>query len=82
MYEYRAVPFLATVKSHDRKAVAQAAEQLSTAINNEVLLGWEFCQVASVSVAVAPGCLAALGGAKATPMLLDQLIFRRPKQGA
>ena len=78
-YEYAARPFLASVRSIDKKAAAQASDELQRAINANAQDGWEFYQIGAISIVADPGCLAALAGAKAGSIRMDQLIFRREK---
>lgn len=77
MHEYKAIPFLASVGARDEKSARAASAQLTAAINQHAVDGWELHEVTSVSVMVNPGCLAAFGGAKPSPMFIDQMIFRR-----
>jgi hypothetical protein len=51
--------------------------EFESAINRHVGEGWDFCQVAQVSVEVQPGCLAGLFGQEVQHAQLDQIIFRR-----
>lgn len=68
-YNYKVVPFIAQVKG----------SQLASVINREIVDGWEFYQLGSISIQVSPGCIASLFGAKDAFTQLDQLIFRRPR---
>lgn len=77
VHEYKAIPFLASVGGRDEKSARAAAAQLTAAINQHTVDGWELHELTSVSVMVNPGCLAALSGAKPSPMFIDQMIFRR-----
>lgn len=79
MYEYKAVPFLASVGGRDLKSANQASAQLTDVMNANAVDGWEFYQLEGVSVEVRPGCLAGLFGARAGTLLIDQLIFRRER---
>ena len=76
-YVYRVVPFTASVKSADKAAAATAAAQLETIVNANAKDGWEFVTVNDVSVGIAPSCLGALFGGRATYLRLDQIVFRR-----
>lgn len=80
MYEYAARPFLASVKSLDSKAAATASAELERTINANSIDGWEFYQLGAISIVAAPGCFAAMFGAKAGSIRMDQLIFRREKK--
>jgi hypothetical protein len=75
--EYKAVPFIASVKSADKKSADTAAAQLAATINEHARQGWDFHELAQVTVAVQPGCLAGLTGSKVVYAHIDQLIFRR-----
>lgn len=76
-YEYKVMPFIPAVESIE--AATTASAHLEAEINEQAVNGWEFHQLGSVSVAVNPGCLAGLFGAKKTSLQLDQLIFRKQK---
>ena len=78
MFEYKAVPFIATVSGRDWKSVKAAAAQLTAAIASNTSGGWEFMQLAPVNIAVRPGCLGGLFGGGAGTIQVDQLLFRRP----
>ncbi len=54
MYEYKAVPFLASVPGRDPKSADEASKQLTKAINTNARDGWEFYQLEAVSVEVIP----------------------------
>lgn len=79
-YEYAAQPFIASVRSIDGKAAAQASDELQKVINANAQDGWEFYQIGAISIVANPGCLAALTGAKAGSVRMDQLIFRRERK--
>lgn len=79
MHEYRVVPFRATAKTQDARGAAQVAEQLQHAIQEHVNAGWEFVRVEQVQMQINPGCIAALLGARANVVPLDQIVFRMPK---
>jgi hypothetical protein len=78
MYQYLVVPFQGQAKgSLDGKAIAGVAHQLQDVINTTVAAGWEFVEVASVTIAVAPGCLGGLFGARSAFTTFEQVIFRK-----
>ena len=80
MYEYLVVPFQGQAKGTlDTKGIAGVSKQLQDVINGQVASGWEFVEVASVTIAVAPGCLMRFLGSGASFSAFDQVIFRRPK---
>lgn len=80
MYEYKAIPFLASVKSTDKESAGLASKQLEETINSSSSDGWEFYSLGAITVEVAPGCLGSLTGSKSTTVRLDQIIFRRSRE--
>ena len=73
-YSYKVVPFLG--RSRGGLSSSDVAQQLESTINQHVLDGWEFIQLADVNIEVQPGCLAGLFGSKTEYVRFDQLIFR------
>ena len=74
-YEYKVVPFTGKIKG--KQTAQDVSEQLKNAISISATNGWEFYQLGEVDVGIAPGCLAALLGAKESYVKFDQLIFRK-----
>jgi hypothetical protein len=74
-YQYRVVPFIGSIKSG--QAAGEVAQQLESAINQQVAQGWEFWTFYDGNIQVQTGCIAGLMGAKASYMAYDQLVFRR-----
>jgi hypothetical protein len=74
-YSYKVVPFLGKVKSGQGASVV--SNQLQNVIDQYSNEGWEFYSLSSTNIEVAPGCLAALFGAKASYVTFDQIIFRK-----
>ncbi len=78
MYQYLVVPFQGQAKGNlDAKNVIGVSRQLQDLINQTAATGWEYVEVASVTIAVAPGCLLGLLGVKASYTTFDQVIFRK-----
>jgi len=79
-YEYKVVPFVGTLKKglFSTEGVEAVSKQMQTILNNETIQGWEFYAMNDVDVAVEPGCLPGLFGAKKKFFPMDQLVFRRP----
>lgn len=77
-YEFKMVQLPQTfiLKQDTGKEIAAYLEKLSADMGHE---GWEFYRVDSVGVAVQPGCLAALGGAKQTMTYYNVVTFKRQK---
>ncbi len=75
MYQYLVVPFIGKIKSG--QTTGEVSKQLQAVIDQHAHLGWEFYQLTDVNIEVAPGCLGALFGVKATYVKFDQVIFRR-----
>lgn len=78
-YEHRVVPFLGDVRSRDKDSADKVAKQLQAVIDSNAVGGWEFYRIDQVQIAVQPGCLAGILGAKVTMIGLDQITFRRAK---
>ena len=76
-YEYKVVPFIGTMKAGDEQGAHKVAAQLQDLLAQVV--GWEFYRIDQVQIAVKPGCLAGLLGAKQSYISFDQVIFRRQK---
>jgi len=74
-YSYRVIPFRSQVKGLANPV--EIAAQLETAIRTGASDGYELMQVATVTVDVAPGCLAGLMGQKTGSLTYEQLVFRR-----
>ena len=77
-YIYKAVPFLGRVSELDPNKVAS---QLTGVINSQNIDGWDFYQINSVNIAVSPGCLEGLFGAKSFEKKFDMAIFRKELDG-
>lgn len=78
MYTYLVLPFQGQAKGQlDMKDVLGVAQQLQEVINTSAKAGWEFVEVASVTIAVAPGCPGRLFGASASFVTFDQVVFRK-----
>lgn len=76
-YKYKTVPFIGKLQSGESPSKVSA--QIDALIAKESGDDWEFYQLAATNIEVAPGCLAAFLGQKASYVHFDQLIFR--KQG-
>jgi len=74
-YTYKVVPFIGTIKG--KQSAADVSQQLQVAIENESTNGWELHQVGKTDIAVKPGCIAGLFGAKTAYMSFDQIIFKK-----
>ena len=77
-YQYATMPFTGGTKSNDSSPGITVAKQLEELLNDMSLIGWEYYRMDTVHVAVAPGCLAGLFGAKADLLQYDVMVFRRP----
>ena len=81
MYDYLMVqvpPNIRVAKSSGNDAAAY----LQGIANQYASQGWEFYRVDTVGVVVAPGCLAALFGAKSSDLNYYVVTFRKPKATA
>ncbi len=78
-YEYLVVPFIGEVKTgfFSKEGPETASRQLQTLINNYAQQGWDFDQLGQITILVKPGCLGALMGREASPVMFDQVIFRK-----
>lgn len=74
-YVYHVVPFIGKIKSG--QTADEVSRQLNALINDTVAKGWEFYQLGEVNIQIAPGCLAALFGARNSYVTYNQVIFRR-----
>lgn len=74
-YKYQVVPFIGKIKG--KQSADEVSKQLESVIEQYSSQGWEFYQLADVSIEVSPGCLASLFGAKESYMKFDQIIFRK-----
>jgi hypothetical protein len=74
-YRYFVAPFVG--KLQFGRKVEEVSKQLEGVINHYAEHGWEFVEVAQVDMIVAPGCLAALLGAKESTVSYNQVIFRQ-----
>lgn len=81
-FEYRILPFLGDIRSRDQRSAQRVSEQLKATIDANIGDGWEFYRIDQVQILVRPGCLAAIFGARASTMALDQVIFRRDRDGS
>ncbi|HIP95960.1 MAG TPA: DUF4177 domain-containing protein [Anaerolineae bacterium] len=79
MYEYKVIPFIGQVKAGDKDGAAKVSVQLEKLINSMAADGWEFYRIDQVQIAVRPGCLAAIFGARESYIQFDQAIFRRQR---
>jgi hypothetical protein len=75
MYQYIIVPFQGQLKSG--QGVQDVSTQLQSLVNHYASQGWEFCELGSVNIAVAPGCLSGLLGTRVTYVRHDQVVFRK-----
>ena len=73
--QYKVIPFLGEAKSSSKPE--EVSRQLQALITQHATDGWEFHQLASVDIAIRPGCIAALLGSKVQYVQYDQVIFRR-----
>ena len=75
-YEYNMVqlPQTFVLKQDTGKEIASYLERL---IQDRAAQGWEFYRIDSVGVAVSPGCIAALMGAKQTMTYYNVVCFRK-----
>lgn len=76
MAQYK-VEFLPANISVSAGRTDETANLIETRINAWASQGWELDQVAQISVAEKPGCLAAILGAKETSIEYNCLVFRR-----
>jgi hypothetical protein len=74
-YVYYAVPFIGKIKSG--QTADEVSRQLTALINEQAAKGWEFYQLGEVRIQIAPGCLAALFGARNSYVSYNQVVFRR-----
>lgn len=74
---YQVIPFRGQAK--DAANPAATAQQLAQMINAAVADGWEFVEVANITIDVSPGCLGSLLGAKAGSVTHEQVVFRRER---
>jgi hypothetical protein len=80
VYEYRMVqiPPTISVQASQHKG-DEAAQYMESIANSHSEQGWEFYRVDTLSVAIPPGCLAALFGDKGSQSQYYVVTFRRPK---
>lgn len=80
-YEYHVVPFIGEVSNENMNLTNASAVsgQLQSEIDSHAEQGWEFQGITTVNVQVKPGCLASLFGTRASSLVFEQLIFRRPQ---
>ena len=80
VFEYRMVqiPPTITVQASQHKG-DEAAQYMESIANSHAEQGWEFYRVDTLSVAIPPGCLAALFGDKGSQSQYYVVTFRRPK---
>lgn len=74
-YTYKVVPFIGKIKSGQGAEVVSA--QLQDIINTYAAEGWDYYELTSSTIQVAPGCFAGLFGASASYISYDQIIFRK-----
>ncbi|NOT08450.1 MAG: hypothetical protein HOP28_09620 [Gemmatimonadales bacterium] len=75
-YVYKVIPFRAQFTG--TATPEGIASQLQAAITQSATDDFELYQVATVTVAVAPGCIGTLLGHKAERYTYEQVIFRKP----
>jgi hypothetical protein len=78
-YEYLVVPFIGEVKTgfFSKEGPETASRQLQTVINSYAQQGWDFDQLCQITILTKPGCLGSMFGREATPVVFDQVIFRK-----
>ena len=72
---YRVMPFIGKIKSN--QSAVEVSNQLEALINEGTKEGWLFEQLNNVNIAVQPGCLAGIFGAKADYVRFDMIVFRK-----
>ena len=81
MYEYRMIQIPRTIsitaKAHRGN---EAAAYLEGIVNEMASDGWDFNRVDAIGVNMQPGCLGALGGARASQSVYYVVTFSRPVQ--
>jgi hypothetical protein len=75
--EYKAVPFIASVKSADKKSADTAAAQLAATINEHARQGWDFSRARAGHRRGPAWMPRRPHGLKVVYAHIDQLIFRR-----
>lgn len=75
-YHYRVAPFHGRIRAG--QGIEQVSSQLQDLINQYAAYGWEFVQVATVSLTINQGCLAGLLGSGSTQHSYNQVVFRYP----
>ena len=80
-HEYKVVPFRGQIKTglFSSEGPSVASKQLEGVIHQFVGEGWEFMEVSHIHILTEPGCIAGLFGQRATTIVYDQVIFRRPR---
>lgn len=73
----QAPPTIAVTKESNSSSVA--ADYLESVVNKNATDGWEFYRVDLIGVSEEPGCLAGLGGQKATNQQYFVVTFRKPR---
>lgn len=75
-WEYRVVPFAASVKAGGNRVEA-AASQFQALIVSNTQGGFEYYRMDHYSLIEQPGCLAAMFGGKPSVITYDVAVFRR-----
>jgi hypothetical protein len=76
-FVYMVVPLTPGVKEGDKDKGTKVAQQVQALINDMSRKSWEFHRVETVYVSIAPGCLAAFSGTKASYVPVNQVIFKK-----
>lgn len=63
--------------ANNDKEKADVVRLFGDLINRECNDGWEYYSLETIAVAVKPGCLGVLTGAKQTETLFNMLVFRK-----
>ena len=79
MYSYHVVQIPQVLQVSAKEQDTALAALMQRLIEQNAAQGWEFYRVDTLSVAVAPGCLAALFGARQTFTPYSVVTFRRPR---
>ncbi len=80
-YDYKCVPFIATVKAglFSKDNAGTIASQLESLIKSNAVEGWEFYGAYQVQTLVKPGCLGSLLGKTEGAIPYDVVTFRKAK---
>ena len=77
-YNYKTYQLPQTISASAKDKDTAVADMVARVINDHNKDGWEYYRADSFGVAVAPGCIGSLFGAKHEYINYSVLVFRRP----